>query len=255
MCCLPGNVPGVTYRRRLAGSFDVSEASRQVNHEFSLGIAVQTRTMSPKEPAISPFGEMRTRGHLPHWEEADGIYFVTFRLGDSLPKAALQEVRLEKEAILARARQAGRGLTEAEERQLRRLETRHIEKWLDRGSGACWMRDPRVAAVVASALAHFDGERYRLLAWCVMPNHVHVVFRPVPGNKLAEIVHSWKSFSAKSIGRMLDRRGEFWMREYYDHLVRNSKQLTRIIRYVAENPARAGLKDWKWVGIASDWTR
>ncbi len=110
------------------------------------------------------------------------------------------------------------------------------------------MRDPRIAAIVADALRHFQGERYRLLAWCVMPNHVHVVFSPLGQNALASIVHSWKSFSAQAANRLLRRSGPFWQREYFDHLVRDEVSLARILRYVGQNPSTADLRDWPWVG-------
>ena len=81
-----------------------------------------------------------------------------------------------------------------------------------------------------------------------MPNHVHVVMRLRPGRRLAEIVHSWKSFTAKECNRVLSRNGPFWQREYYDHLVRDAAELDRLIDYVVQNPVRANLKGWKWVG-------
>jgi len=85
-----------------------------------------------------------------------------------------------------------------------------------------------------------------------MPNHVHVVFGILPGHDLAEILHAWKFFTAKEANRILGRTGDFWQREYYDHIIRNAVELRRVVRYVTENPARAGLKDWPWVGYSSD---
>jgi REP element-mobilizing transposase RayT len=105
-----------------------------------------------------------------------------------------------------------------------------------------------IAEQVANALRYFDEKRYRLFAWCVMPNHVHVVARFFPAQTLATVVHSWKSFSAKQANQILGRHGVFWQREYYDHLIRSEEEFERAIRYVTENPAKAQLKDWKWVG-------
>ena len=82
-----------------------------------------------------------------------------------------------------------------------------------------------------------------------MPNHVHVVVRLLPGNKLADVVHSWKSFTAKRANELLGRSGSFWQREYYDHLIRDEQELERAMRYVSENPVKAGLRDWKWVWV------
>ena len=87
-----------------------------------------------------------------------------------------------------------------------------------------------------------------------MPNHVHVVFQPKEPNKLAEILHSWKSYSAQRANMILSRRGALWQREYYDHLIRDGKQLDRAIRYTAENPLKANLKNWPWVYVARNLT-
>ncbi len=82
-----------------------------------------------------------------------------------------------------------------------------------------------------------------------MPNHVHVVARLFPGQTLATVLHSWKSFTAKRANLILGLHGAFWQREYYDHLLRNEEELERVVRYVADNPAKANLKDWKWVWV------
>ena len=117
------------------------------------------------------------------------------------------------------------------------------------GTGpAAWL-DPRVAEMVSNALQHFEGERYTLVAACVMPNHVHAVFAPLHGHGLADILHSWKSFTSKEANKLLGTTGQFWEREYFDRLIRNADELERTVRYVAENPTKAGLKDWKWVWI------
>lgn len=128
-----------------------------------------------------------------------------------------------------------------------RLRQKQFEELLDRGVGSCPFADPRCANAVADALRSLDGQRYRLIAWCVMPNHVHVVARLLPGVTLSEVMHSLKSFSAKRVNAILKRGGALWQREYYDRLIRDSDELQRATSYVARNPERAGLKDWKWV--------
>jgi REP element-mobilizing transposase RayT len=197
------------------------------------------------------FPRARSRGYLPHLEGENPIYFVTFRLADSLPRELLAQLRQERE-MLKKARQAGTQVRADLIRQekLRAL-LRKAERFLDGGLGACHMRDQRIARIVAGAIRHFEGERYRLLAWCVMPNHVHVVFSPIEGNTLETIVHSWKSFSAQAANRLLRRSGTFWQREYFDHLVRNEASVARILRYVQQNPLKAGLHNWPWVGSHS----
>ena len=174
---------------------------------------------------------IRNRGYLPHWESEDGVYFVTFRLADSLPQSVLRELH---RAELVKPK---------EERRL----AKKLEEFLDQGAGACILRQPRIAAIVAAALRQFDGTRYRMLAWCVMPNHAHVVFQPLGEYDLAGILHAWKSFTAVEINRQLSRSGPLWQKEYYDHLIRDGEQLKRAIRYTVENPLRAGMKKWPYV--------
>jgi len=184
---------------------------------------------------------------LPHWEVEGAIYFVTFRLADSLPKKALQELDSERADILATASQMGRSLTSTERKRIGQLQVRKLERTLDAGAGKCFLRNPAIARVVVNALQEFDGSRYWLFAWSVMPNHVHVLFQTIGKIPLAGILHSWKSYSAKAANQILGRSGEFWQREYYDHLIRNEAEFDRAMRYVMENPIKADLKDWPWV--------
>ncbi len=190
---------------------------------------------------------IRSRGHLPHWEIEGGTYFVTFRLADSLPQSVLDSIEFERQDIVKTARQQRRDLTAEEETKLAQLYSERIEAALDAGSGACHLANPNVADMVAGALRYFDGQRYQLTAWSVMPNHVHVVFQPASGYSLEKILHSWKSFTSKEANKILGKSGEFWERESYDRLVRNAQDLERIVRYVVENPVKANLKNWKWV--------
>jgi len=179
---------------------------------------------------------IRTRGYLPHWESEGGIYFVTFRLADSLPQSVL------------RALQMSEIQEPKEEPQL----AKKLEDFLDQGAGACVLGHPRIAEIAASALRKFDGTRYRMLAWCVMPNHVHVVFQPSKEDDLPGILHAWKSFTGVEINRRLSRSGALWQKEYYDHLIRDGEQLNRAIRYTAENPAKAGMKNWPYVYVSAE---
>jgi len=191
---------------------------------------------------------VRKRKRLPHWEDAVAVYFVTFRLVDSLPSAVLREFEFDRQDIIATAKANRRELTLRERSRLVKLFVRRIETYLDAASGSCLLAKPDVAAMFVRTLRHFDGSRYRLHAWCVMPNHVHVVFRPLAEHKLSAILHAWKSYSANEANRILRRSGDFWQREYYDHLIRDERDLQRCIRYVLDNPKKAGLKNWAWVG-------
>ncbi len=187
----------------------------------------------------------RSRGFLPHWESDHATYFVTFRLADSLPGDLLERLGKEEETL----ERVDRGMPAGSRRYEVRAILQKAEQALDSGLGACYLSDRRIAKIVADAIRHFHGERYCLWAWCIMPNHVHVLFSPLGEQTLDSIVHSWKSFSGLQANRLLGRTGQFWQREYFDHLVRNEASLLKISRYVLENPCKAGLVDWPWVEI------
>jgi len=195
---------------------------------------------------------IRQGAYLPHWTQEGGIYSVTFRLADALPQAVVGAWKAEREELLRLARQQGRPLRAAEERRLRELFSEKVEKYLDAGMGHCWMNRPDVADLASNALKHFDGARYLLLAWCVMPNHVHVVVKPAGGHELDKILHSWKSFTAHKAMKWLGLQASFWQPEYYDHLIRDDEDLLHAVEYTVNNPVAAGLREWRWVGMRDD---
>ncbi len=136
---------------------------------------------------------------------------------------------------------------------------KRIAAWLDRGEGECYLRDRRIAELVENALLYFDGERYRLLAWCVMPNHVHGMIETMSGHPLDGVLHSWKSYTAKEANRILKRRAAvapearertFWQTEYHDRFIRDDDHFGNVLRYIEHNPVAAGLvakpEDWRW---------
>ena len=160
----------------------------------------------------------------------------------------MREIEFERQDILQTAHAKGRELSARERERLEELFTGKIDSYLDAGTGSCFLAYPVVAKMMAESLCHFNGDRYHLFVWCVMPNHVHVVFRPLGNHSLSQLVHSWKSFSAKEANRILKRSGRFWQHEYYDHLIRDEIEFSRIVDYVLKNPEKAGLCDWPWVG-------
>lgn len=194
------------------------------------------------------FGEVkiRNRGRLPHWEKEEGLYFITFHLGDSLPLHAVRGI-VERQRILAAAKRCGAHLLPAQELIVAKFSLRKIEEYFDRGCGECALKQPKIADAMATALRFWHGKKYRLVAWCIMPNHVHVICRLFPGERLAEVVKSWKVYSAREANRILGRSGSLWQREYYDRLIRREGEFDRAVQYVLSNPERAGLKNWTWV--------
>ena len=117
-----------------------------------------------------------------------------------------------------------------------------VESWLDRGMGKCLLKQPGVRRIVCDALHHFDGERYEIAGFVVMPNHVHIAFQVVEGGLIEGIMHSWKSYTAKEINKLTGSRGELWQRGYWDRLIRSQVHFDRCIRYMRENPAVGSIR-------------
>jgi REP element-mobilizing transposase RayT len=159
------------------------------------------------------------RGYLSHLDSDALVQHVVFRLADSLPRHIVKTL-----ALLDRPEQRKR-----------------VDALLDAGHGAMVLRKPEIATIVRDALKHFDGERYALHAWCVMPNPVHVAFAPIDPHELSTIIWSWKSFTAKAINRALDREGPIWAPDYYDRYVRGDAHYAATLSYIENNPVKAGL--------------
>jgi REP element-mobilizing transposase RayT len=191
------------------------------------------------------------RGGLPHLKREGGAYFVTFRLAVTLPQAVLARFKAEREAIVQQALMAKRPLTWHEQEELFRWYSVRVDKYLDAGLGDCWLQRPEIARLVAEAIQFHQGVRFELHAWCLMPNHVHAVLRPLPGWTLSQILKSWKGFTARSANQILERTGKpFWQTESFDHLIRDENDLHRCGHYTIMNPVNADFcnrpEDWEW---------
>lgn len=208
------------------------------------------RTSRPHEATV----DRHSRGRLPHWEKDGATYFVTWRLADSLPVKVREGIHLERKNIIETAKANGRELSASESRRLDALYSEKTEEYLNAGHGACYMNDIVVAECVSESLKHFDKQHYNLHSWVVMPNHVHVLFTPLHGHGLSEIMKSWKSFTAHECNKILGRTGTFWMEESFDRIVRDEREFQKYGKYIFENPGKARLRDWKWVGGRADET-
>jgi D-tyrosyl-tRNA(Tyr) deacylase len=228
----PLSEPSVTQASRLR-SDDVNDNARKRD--------ACVTTFVPFDPSV-PIS--RTKRRLPHWEQSGRTYFITFRLVDSVPQSQLLQWHQERE--LWRRDHPGK-LSTALQAEYDRLFTDKFQSWLDAGYGECILKQPDIAAIVAAALAHFDGERYHIEGYVIMPNHVHVLVSPLDNWALEEITHFWKSFTAHQINHLLNRDGHVWHHESFDHLVRNEETYRRFQEYIQQNPVKAGLKEGEYV--------
>jgi carbamoylphosphate synthase large subunit/REP element-mobilizing transposase RayT len=186
----------------------------------------------------------KTRRNLPHWQQKDATYFVTFRLADAVPQNILRQWKEELETWRTFHPEPWDVGTKYEY-QKRFQDGR--EHWLDRGHGECILKKSDLAEIVVKALRHFDHDRYVLDAFVVMPNHVHVLVLLAEGQPLADVLHSWKSFSAKAINQQLGRTGRIWQEESYDRIVRDWNELIRYRDYITRNPENAKLREDEFV--------
>jgi len=175
------------------------------------------------------------RRYIPHFDGGQTSQFLTFRLYDSLPQSIVAKWRLET---------ANRG------EDGKTLFRKRVEKYLDKGYGSCFLRNPTIAELIENSLLFHHEKKYQLVAWVVMPNHIHFLARPLVEVQLSEIAHSIKSYTAHEANRLLNRHGQFWQHEPFDRYIRNRKHFLAVVWYIENNPAKAGLcarpEDWRF---------
>ena len=196
---------------------------------------------------FNPDGDTRKfRNHLPHWRQAGVMYFVTTRLADSIPQGTLRAWHEERDIWLrVNGCTTSADVDTVPEKTRTEFHQRFTAKFhelLDAGAGACLLHDSENARIVGDALRFFDGERYSLGDFVVMPNHLHALVTPAAGHELSRILQSWKRFSAVEINRRIARTGSLWQAESFNHIVRSEEHLGRFRRYIAENPVKAKLR-------------
>ena len=192
-------------------------------------------------PYFTPEAETnKPRRNLPHWQQGAKWCVSTWRLADSVPREIATQWHLEKTHWLETHPVPWDEATEAE---YHRLFSTRMENWLNKGTGSCVLRIPENARIVAGALEHFNGRRCELAAYVVMPNHAHVLFRPIGGYDVPGIMKSWKGFTAFQINKRMGRKGKLWQAESWDRLIRNERHFYKTAEYIRLNPLMAGLRE------------
>ena len=204
------------------------------------------------------------RRNLPHIQPPGASFFITFNLSGSIPRHIIQQYITGKRT-LETAKQTALMQNQVIQKKKREW-FRKFEKILDQSNiGPVWLKNEQIANLVAESLHYLNGKAYSLISYCIMSNHVHVVFtplkiqtsdkdeKPTDGmsyHSLSSIMHSLKGYTAQKANQILGRRGSFWQQESYDHCIRHRDELNRIITYTLNNPVRIGLvnewKEWKW---------
>ncbi len=201
--------------------------------------------------SFDPKGELLIYEHCrPHWSQAGAVVFITFRTHDSIPREVIERWDREKQEWL---RNRGRDTTEhwsaivdtlcdKDRVDFQKTFDRCRDVFLDSCQGRCLLKRPELAQIVADSLLHFDGQRYRLGDFIVMPNHVHLLAVFLTAEAMQAQCDSWLHFTALRFNQALDEQGKFWQQEPFDHLVRSPEQYDYLRQYIADNPHKAGLK-------------
>ena len=212
----------------------IAQPLRFNDRSANVSVAVMTDYRFQPKGLRSNFG-WYNRGYIPHFDGGEIPQFFKFRVWDSLPRAVVEKWREQ---------------TAAQGEEGRVIFRKNVENYLDRGYGSCFLRNPRVAELVESSLVFHDQKKYHLSAWVIMPNHLHFLATPFENVELRQIAHSIKSFTAHEANKLLNRKGQFWQHEPFDRYIRNRKHFDSVIRYIEDNPVKAGLcsipEDWRF---------
>ncbi len=207
------------------------------------------KTISKGEPPLFP--EYK---YIPHFDIEGAYQSITYRLADSLPSKVLKAFSTELDKIKQISGEMGSSpITNS--KQLESQRRQKIEKYLDAGHGSCILKETQIANIIIDNWHFFDKQRYELLAYVVMPNHIHVLIKTYPEWTLQKVVHGWKSYTAKEIKKVMFKMGEppippehIWQADYWDRFIRNDQHFFSTIDYIHNNPVKAGLCQ-----SASDW--
>ena len=187
---------------------------------------------------IAPKG-WYSRGYLPHIDETGLVQHITFHLADSLPREVVEQMKTKTDALSEKERDV--------------VKRKRIQELLDSGIGSCILERADCARIVEDSLLFGDGVRYQLLAWVVMPNHVHVLIEQNSKWPLGKVVQSWKRHTTREfrkLGLVDTSKPSLWQRDYWDRFIRDEAHFVIAKEYIENNPVKAGLVDvsgdWSW---------
>lgn len=222
--------------------------------------------------------------NLPHYQPPGETFFVTYRLDGSLPYEIINKLKAEREKVLKEI--SGYDNLAVRKEKYKAYQSQYFgkfDKLLDgAGYGPKWLKEDKVAQIVKDAMHYYDKKTYDLICYTIMTNHVHQVFTPIVSDirnvgrdssrppkqqhvsyknnidinvelhfpPVTNILRLLKGRTSRQCNKVLNLSGTFWQHESYDHVVRDYKELIRIVKYVLNNPVKAGLcekwEDWKW---------
>ena len=198
------------------------------------------RTFEP--PVLLPSIQQR---RLPHWHASGAVYWIAFRLIDSIPQDKLNRWKNDREIWM---RDNPTPWTEEQWREYDEVFGEKLDAWLDAGMGSRALARPDVRKCVIDSILRFDGTKLAVHAAVIMPTHVHLLIEPFAkqGEELSLILKGIKGSSACAANKILGLSGSFWLDESYDHIVRSEKQYRHFLNYIEQNPIKAKLKEGEY---------
>ncbi len=220
---------------------ELKRANTQASSLSNLCFNRSSQDMSDIIMYFDPYKSVEIKQrNLPHWQQKGAAYFVTFRLYDSIPHEVSENIKREREQWLEANKISEPSEVKKPDQHKKieyyRLFSKRYDDLLDNGYGSCILNNKECKKIVEKAINYFDGKRYYLDKFVVMPNHVHVIVIPRGEWTLSKITHSWKSYTANELNKIINQRGPVWMPESFDHIIRSPEQLERIRQYIEDNP-------------------
>ena len=193
-------------------------------------------------------------GNLPHWQPAGATFFITMRLAGSIPKHIIEQIKAQKAIDIREKQEEFKEDAQQLATALYLIERRYFgiyDKELDKSNEPYWLREKAIANEIKASIEFFEGTALTTHAYCIMPNHLHWVFTHKEDAQVVwRLLQRMKSFTAKKCNNILNRHGQFWEDESYDHIVRDAKEFDNIVLYTLQNPVKAGFvtnwQDWEF---------
>ncbi|MDO9578731.1 MAG: transposase [Candidatus Cloacimonadales bacterium] len=200
--------------------------------------------------------------NLPHYQPENGVFFITTCLANSLPPKKLKEIKEKKNDFEQMLKQVSKSQKIIVLQEFHNRYFKDFDDFLDSQRNNCWLSQADLRNIIIENLFYWNNLKYYLFAFCIMPNHVHIILKPklkssCSYESLSDIMFSMKSYTANECNKILDRNGSFWLHESYDHYIRNADEFDYYVDYVQQNPVKAGLikkwSDWKGNWIAENY--
>lgn len=178
------------------------------------------------------------RRNLPHWHLSRCIQFVTFHLADSLPASVRGQLQCVKDSFV---KENPEPWSESTRAKFNSMFPSVINDYLDAGYGSCCLKNEKCATIMADAIEYFDGKRYLIHRYVIMPNHVHILVELTGQYNLSHICKSWKNYSARLINKESGQTGKLWHHESWDRMIRNEHHYHNVMNYIEKNIKQGGV--------------